>query len=1290
MTQVRTAHGIGDLINTDTVRGRTSYLVKGAGFQAWVDEKDAFITAGDEGAAGGESTPLFSTQFTPDKFIDPDAMMYGGGSGSPTADVGHVAYHYADSDNFDSSEREINEDNSTVLPWDPTPQYPVDMFNEQTIQPGEQEIDPDERLHPSDSRDFDSESPNRPYPGPDPKLFAAGYQDDAEPFYADDFAHDPSESDPVGEPHPRGGYDADERARHAPGYTPKRHSPDWRDHDPRYRHHDAAADDNGFDHDKAGGPWGDDEWHDGLPDPITSGRHEDPWNELGPVLNKDTVVADPPEIEDSGSAAPWDRKIVKRVPGEDPGRAPRHEARTGAPIAPPAWNREWVEGPTPAAPRDKDFNHQHTDPAKGMPRLDPDEDVVYPYDKVSPGGGAVHEMGEGDDPDWYHCDDCGAWHNEFRHVHKRRGPRSPSSDDIYQPDWKGGSIFDLQAPGDMPAKFADIVAAPETDLFRSNPLAFIQRHAHLLESGGLDPYVGLHMDLVLADKEIRTAAWRDVRAKAMRLRKEGRVHIKSSTPDAFYANVDGDNGVYDTIIVRGNVFDMGGQSVTAWHCSCDWGKWAFKRKLTYVGRFCSHAYASYMEMQSNHDQPGGGGTRMKPKRRKRSHRHAGIVEDFKKWAEDNDQPTDEDSMSDFVSMPVPEDDQDDPPYTEEEISKLYDYVGDHRKMTPEREFDVPYTFDPDKVYKSSSVTRCEGSGEHVYSEGLSRAECPGCGHYVMHDHGTIPEHGFDERGEMHHGAVRRKADALRMTPRSLTPDLQFEPEGEDEHFEDVTKDERKTTGPGQIMTDKTANRYEDIWSPEEMEQLKHHQDDQPKGAKEAPDIEHFASVLPPWLRQADGLWNAPGPNGQDPDTMSGGADDPSPDTGGSMGSNPDSGAQDPLGGSGGTAQDNLGGGGDIGAMGPNESTFMASRYAADEDEHEVSSADAAAGDLDRLRTLIQEPLEDSYGHMDERNDKVRDLVYDLHEDGVAASNLVANLEREGSGGFWGPGGPDWMDEPFQGSGADPKDWYSSSDDYIDREERPDFEDVTDLGDGFSYHNDSGPVTSPRKGRRQASPTSDETSSMEPMGQSIDPPGGEDLGDATPVAQPEDAGGTVARRSIRDDIARRNARGRRQAWDQSTLPPGWGTVPMDQGDDGNDDNGHDSPQGPPKGSGEEGAGAAGEAGEAAEGAGALGELGELAPLVALASDSDAADDDILRMFHATAGAAAIKSGGPARGGGRGGNHSESDIANAASQFLQRTAGRNYSPQEQRELMEEYHPEGARNLAGLDLAGTHYVQ
>jgi len=63
------------------------------------------------------------------------------------------------------------------------------------------------------------------------------------------------------------------------------------------------------------------------------------------------------------------------------------------------------------------------------------------------------------------------------------------------------------------------------------------------------------------------------------------------------------------------------------------------------------------------------------------------------------------------------------------------------------------------------------------------------------------------------------------------------------------------------------------------------------------------------------------------------------------------------------------------------------------------------------------------------------------------------------------------------------------------------------------------------------------------------------------------------------------------------------------------------------------------------------------------------------------------GGGLRAGQAAQSFSDGDIAGAAKAFL-RTAGRVYSPGEQKRLEEEFHPEGARNLGDLELGGTHY--
>jgi hypothetical protein len=81
-------------------------------------------------------------------------------------------------------------------------------------------------------------------------------------------------------------------------------------------------------------------------------------------------------------------------------------------------------------------------------------------------------------------------------------------------------------------------------------------------------------------------------------------------------------------------------------------------------------------------------------------------------------------------------------------------------------------------------------------------------------------------------------------------------------------------------------------------------------------------------------------------------------------------------------------------------------------------------------------------------------------------------------------------------------------------------------------------------------------------------------------------------------------------------------------------------------------------------------------------------DILAAFHRSGAAGAVMSESPQQQG------STDDFASSplVQQFnaMQRTAGRVYTPDEQRELEAEYHPMGARNMPTPDdLAGTHYV-
>jgi 8-oxo-dGTP pyrophosphatase MutT (NUDIX family) len=99
------------------------------------------------------------------------------------------------------------------------------------------------------------------------------------------------------------------------------------------------------------------------------------------------------------------------------------------------------------------------------------------------------------------------------------------------------------------------------------------------------------------------AAWKDVQAKARRLRSEGKVKITqlpTTTRPYLLGEVEGDHGVYVTQIVR-----LGKQSVK-WWCDCTWGTYSQtgrNRKdraagSPYKTRRCSHLLATEYEMQS--------------------------------------------------------------------------------------------------------------------------------------------------------------------------------------------------------------------------------------------------------------------------------------------------------------------------------------------------------------------------------------------------------------------------------------------------------------------------------------------------------------------------------------------------------------------------------------------------------------------------------------------------------------------------------------------------------------------
>lgn len=94
-----------------------------------------------------------------------------------------------------------------------------------------------------------------------------------------------------------------------------------------------------------------------------------------------------------------------------------------------------------------------------------------------------------------------------------------------------------------------------------------------------------------------TAAWRDVVAKAKRIRTAGRVRITHASRGMVIGEVGGDHDVYECGIQRPAGRP---QSIQHWACGCPWA--SFHQDSSYPGRLngrpCSHVYALQLEAAS--------------------------------------------------------------------------------------------------------------------------------------------------------------------------------------------------------------------------------------------------------------------------------------------------------------------------------------------------------------------------------------------------------------------------------------------------------------------------------------------------------------------------------------------------------------------------------------------------------------------------------------------------------------------------------------------------------------------
>lgn len=96
-----------------------------------------------------------------------------------------------------------------------------------------------------------------------------------------------------------------------------------------------------------------------------------------------------------------------------------------------------------------------------------------------------------------------------------------------------------------------------------------------------------------------TASWRDVVAKAKRLRKGGRVRITHVSAGMVIGEVGGDHDVYESGIQRPPGKP---QTIQHWACGCPWA--SFRQDSSYPGRLngrpCSHVYALQLEASSRY------------------------------------------------------------------------------------------------------------------------------------------------------------------------------------------------------------------------------------------------------------------------------------------------------------------------------------------------------------------------------------------------------------------------------------------------------------------------------------------------------------------------------------------------------------------------------------------------------------------------------------------------------------------------------------------------------------------
>ncbi|MFE6000278.1 hypothetical protein ACFQ6C_26015 [Streptomyces sp. NPDC056454] len=171
----------------------------------------------------------------------------------------------------------------------------------------------------------------------------------------------------------------------------------------------------------------------------------------------------------------------------------------------------------------------------------------------------------------------------------------------------GGGAYtasQLRPAGSTTAAMEQTAAADYPELAqilveRPDP-ALQQVYAAKTPRGGAPEHFDRLVTTAAADADFRfqvTAAWRDVVAKAKRIRAEGRLRVTLASDGLVFAEVKGDNEVYETGIQR----FPGKVAAHVWSCGCKWGAyhWGADDDFSrFAGRMCSHALALQYEAQS--------------------------------------------------------------------------------------------------------------------------------------------------------------------------------------------------------------------------------------------------------------------------------------------------------------------------------------------------------------------------------------------------------------------------------------------------------------------------------------------------------------------------------------------------------------------------------------------------------------------------------------------------------------------------------------------------------------------